>query len=165
MNKRGFTLVELITTFALSAVIITILTNIVLIMKNMYNNTSAKTELYINQANLSNYINSKLNNGNLLTYSTCNDSNFCYTFTFSDGTTSRLVITDNKITFGDYNYVLKSNNYVEGESFDILNTAPLSDSTLNDSIMVINIPIKSKLYPKENFGVNIVYQYNSNTLY
>ena len=41
MNKKGFTLVELITTFALATVIIVLLINIVLLIKNIYSKNNS----------------------------------------------------------------------------------------------------------------------------
>ena len=54
MNNKGLTLVELITTFALTSVIVVLLINIVVVIKNVYSKSDIKTELYINQSNLSN---------------------------------------------------------------------------------------------------------------
>ena len=72
MNKKGFTLVELITTFALAAVIIAILINIVLIIKDIYVKYEIKTEMLIKQGELNSVINEKIING-VTTFSTCND--------------------------------------------------------------------------------------------
>ena len=104
MKNRGFTLVELITTFALSAVIIVLLIGIINILKSLYSKTDVKTELYINQGSLSNVMNSKISNDNLLSYQACDDSSFCYNFIFKDGTTSKLIVTNNEIRFGEYTY-------------------------------------------------------------
>ena len=53
MNKKGFTLIELITTFALASVIIVILVNIIGIIKEMYVKTDVKSKLLVEQSNLS----------------------------------------------------------------------------------------------------------------
>ena len=47
MDKKGFTLVELITTLALTSVIVILLINVVLVINNVYSKSSIKTELYI----------------------------------------------------------------------------------------------------------------------
>ena len=60
MNKKGFTLIELIMTFALTAVIVTILINIFLVIRDLYNDSDLKTTLIVNQGNLSNALNSKI---------------------------------------------------------------------------------------------------------
>ena len=35
---------------------------------------------------------------------------------------------------------------------------------LNDTILVLQIPIYNKLYPDINYGINLVYTYNSNEI-
>ena len=52
MNNKGLTLIELITTFALSAVIIVLLINVVVSIRNVYSKVSVKSDLYITQSNL-----------------------------------------------------------------------------------------------------------------
>lgn len=162
MNRRGFTLVELVTTFALASVIIVILINVVLIIKNMTSESDTKTKLLIDQSILSNEINSKLKNGNIVSYDACTDSNFCYEFTLSDGEIVDLKITDNSIKFG--NYVYKLYNGVEVLNPQITKeSVSVVDTDSNNSFLVVKIPIKYKLYPNEDYGINLVYMYNSNT--
>ena len=59
LNKKGFTLIELITTFALASVLIIILINIIIVIKNVYSKNDIRSELLIEQSNLSNLINKK----------------------------------------------------------------------------------------------------------
>lgn len=160
MNKKGFTVIELVTTFALTSVIIILLINVILVIKNLYSNTNVKTELYINQSNLSNIMNSKINHDNLISYDICSDSEFCYIFSFKDGTSSKLVVTQDKISFGEFVYKLNSGTQVDSPKItrdSILNMP----TTVNDSLLIIKIPIKCSLYPDIDFGINLVYQYNS----
>ena len=160
MNKKGFTLIELITTFALAAVIIILLINVVLVIKNIYSKTDLKTELYINQGNLSNVMNKAINKDNLLSYNECNDEEFCYIFNISTGESIKLTISDNIIRFGDFTYKLKSNTSIDNPSITTEYITGITDN--NDSFLVIKIPIKAKQYPDEDFGINLVYPYNSN---
>lgn len=157
MNKKGFTLVELITTFALTAVIVTILVNISVIIRNIYNKTELKTELLIEQANLSNTLNSKINKKNLVDYNACTDSSFCYNFSFSDGSIEKLIVTNNSIKFGNYTYKLQNGTKVVDPSIGKEEVTPTSSDS---EFLVIKIPISNSLYPNENFGINLVYQYN-----
>lgn len=158
MNKKGFTLVELITTFALSIVIITILVNVLLILKETYNKSEIKTKLLIEQGNLSRTLNSSLKDGDLTTYEECSDSEFCYEFKFIDGETVKLVITDKTIKFGDYTQKINSNSYIETPTI-----TPIYVNNLNNeltlSFLTIKIPIKCKLYKDYDFGVNVVYRF------
>ena len=57
MNNKGLTLIELITTFALSAVIIVLLINVVASIRTVYSKVSIKSDLYITQSNLSTALN------------------------------------------------------------------------------------------------------------
>ena len=162
MKKKGFTLIELITTFALTATIVIILMNVILIIKNIYSMSNLKTNLLIKQSELSNILNSKINNGNLISYEACNDSQFCYEFSFLDGSNIKLNVVNNKITFGNYVYKLDETSTIESPLIEKKENLDITDTTVNDSFLIIKIPIKSSQYPNDNFGINLVYQYNSN---
>ena len=146
MNKKGFTLVELIATFSLAAIVFIVLINILVIIKDIYTSSDTKTQLLINQANLSNAINSKLVNGTLLGYSECTDSDFCYVFTLNDGTSIKLIVTDTKIKFGDYVYKLMANTKITDTKI-----------TNYNNFLNIKISITNEVYPGEDYGVNVVY--------
>lgn len=163
MNKKGFTLIELIATFALASVIIIILTNIVVIVKDIYSKDNIKTNLLIKQSNLSNALNSKLNNDFIDSYIRCSDTEFCYKFSLVDGSDIELKITDNIIKFGDYVYKLEDGVEVDNPSIT-KKTISTSNINLDNSFLIIKIPIKSKLYKNEDFGINLIYTYNSNKI-
>lgn len=149
MNKKGFTLVELITTFALASVILILLINVVVLIKDIYTKSDIKTQLLIGQANLSNSLNSKIRNGNLNSYSECSDStDFCYDFSFKDGNSIKLKVTNSEVIFGNFVYKVKSGTKI---------LTPSLTDTLD--FLVIEIPIENKLYPNEDFGINLVYRY------
>lgn len=163
INKRGFTLVELITTFALAAVIIVLLINIIVVIRNIYSKTDMKTELYINQSNLSNAMNEKISEDNLLSYEECNDTEFCYIFNFYDDDSVKLSVDDNTITFGTFVYKLNSNSKIVNPSVT-KEHIDINDTSKNDSFLIIKIPITCSLYPDIDFGINLVYPYNSNKI-
>ena len=146
MNNKGFTLVELIVTFALATVIITILFNVVIIIKNNYEETSTRTNLMINQATLSNLLNSKINDDNLISYTECT-GDFCYRFVFSNGETVELKVTETKIQFGNYIYVLAKGDKVVNPSL-----------TYDEPYLILKIPVRAKMYPNEDFGINLIYK-------
>lgn len=161
MNNKGLTLIELITTFALSAVIIVLLINVVVSIRNVYSKVSIKSDLYITQSNLSNAINSKLHDNKLDTYSTCTDSAFCYNFTLVNGETLKLVVEENKITVGDKVYKLTEKTKVVDPSLTP-GYIELNEEYSGNDILVLKIPIKNELYPNIDFGINLVYLYNIN---
>lgn len=165
MNKKGFTVIELITSFSLSAIIIILLFNIVLNIKNIYSTSAIKTEMLIKQATLSRKMNNIITGNNIKSYSECSQENYeiCYEFDHIDGNKYYLLInkTNGTISFNNYIYKLDSNSYIENvildeESIDNV----IGDN--NNSLLYIKIYIYNKGLGKENYGINLVYPYNSN---
>ena len=163
MNKKGFTLVELITSFALASVIMIFIFNIVVLLKNNYISKSVRTDLMIKQSLLSQKINEDFKNNNVKNIATCDSVKKCYEITFADDSTKKLTISsdDKVITYGDYVYELTSASYANKINVSV-KTINIEDVTLSNSVLVINIPIYNKKYTDTNFGINIVYQFNSN---
>ena len=160
MKKNGFTLVELITTFALTAIIIVILLNVVSVIKDLYTSTNIKTELYINQSNLSKALNSKIKKDNLKSISPCTETSgylICHVFEFYDEEKSiKLKVKEKSISFGNYVYKLDEKTKVELAG---TLTQLLSDG---DMLLSLRIPIKNELYPDLDFGINLIQIYSPN---
>ena len=146
MNNKGLTLIELIVTFVLAAAIIVILFNVLILIKNNYEDTDVKTKLVVNQSTLSNLMNDMFKSGNLDSYTTCTGE-FCYEFTFKDESVVTLSVSSKKITFGNYTYNLDDITEVVSPSL-----------TINNPYLIIKIPVKTKMYPDEDFGINLVYK-------
>lgn len=146
MNNKGLTLIELIVTFALALAIVIILINTLVIIKDNYNDTETRTNLVVNQSTLSNLLNEKFQGNNLVSYTSCAGT-FCYEFTFKDGDVLELNVTTDTITFGKYVYKLDKLSEVVDPSL-----------TINNPYLIIKIPIKTKTYPNEDFGINLVYK-------
>ena len=163
MNKKGFTLVELITTFMLSSVIIILLLNVAVVIRNIYSKTNIKTDLYITQSSLSNNLNRTFGVDNISSYVECNDSEFCYDFNLVTGDTVRLTVSDGTISFGNAKYKLNNSSKVVNPSIEKEYVTSTSEDEL-DSFLVIKIPIVCDLYPGIDFGINLVYLYNSNEI-
>ncbi|MBQ2946826.1 MAG: hypothetical protein IJE04_03130 [Bacilli bacterium] len=161
MNNKGLTLIELITTFALSAVIIVLLINVVVSIRNVYSRVSIKSDLYITQSNLSNILNFKLHDDQLDGYELCNDSTFCYNFSLVNGETLKLIVEENKITVGDQVYKLTGKTRVVNPTLSV-EYIELNEEYNGNNILVLKIPIINELYPNIDFGVNLVHLYNIN---
>lgn len=161
LNNKGFTLIELITTFALTSVIVIILVNTVIIIKENYVKIDKKSNLIIEQSNLSYLINSKFNKLDLISYEACFDTDFCYIFHFDGEENSKLIVGNDYITFDNYTYKMFEGSTIGENIFEISNVDTLT-SDVNNSFLTINIPITNTLYNDQNFGINFVYQYNSN---
>ena len=165
MNNKGLTIIELITSFMMASIIIVLLVNVILILKNLYSSTSVKTELYIRQANLSKALNEKINFENLNSYEMCDATDSCYIFYFVDGEEVKLEIKDNVLTFGSFTYKLMNGNSFLSSPISITKeSVNVVDPNANNSFLIIKIPIKNKLYPIEDFGINLIYPYNSNKI-
>lgn len=163
MRKNGFTLIELIATFALATVILVLLMNIVIVIKNLYTENNIKSSLIIEQSTLSNLVNEKLLESDLTTYISCDDSSFCYIFNFSDGTSSTLVVGEDYIQFDEYKYELDNGANLGEPKIELVNVDVL-DTSKNNSFLIIRIPISHKLFANRDFGIDIVHQYNSNKI-
>lgn len=157
MNKKGFTLVELVTTFALASIIIILLINVILVMKNLYTEYDIKTQLLINQGNLSKALNSKINSSNTVYCENCilpvTEEYGEYNFNLLNVETITLKVTQSSIKFGGYVYKAGEGTTIEKPIITVENESDYS-------FLVIKIPIKNKLYPNEDFGVTVVYTTN-----
>lgn len=160
MNNKGLTLIELITTFALSAVIIILLINVVSVIRTVYSKSNIKSELYINQSNLSNILNERINRDNIDSYEECSLDGYliCQNFYFVDGENIKLLVSEKEIKFGEYVYKLDKKTSVVNPSFEVGYINTNNDSNVNN-ILVLKIPIICELYPNIDFGVNVVYLY------
>lgn len=154
MNKKGFTTVELIVSFVLVVTIAIFLFQIVIILKNIYVESSFKTEIMIKQSNLSNLIYTSFDDG--INTISCDTNSV--TFTYKDDNTKTLSIDkeNNLISFGSYTTSLIENTYFQDLSTNIIYS--------NESmIFKMIIPIKHDKY-NDNFDINIVYPLNSDIL-
>ena len=159
-NNKGFTVIELISSFVLISLIVALLFEVLFIIKNLYTDSGIKTELLVKQALISEKINDEFNSKNIMVASKCGST--CINFTFTDGTSSELSFDRNENTFKYGNYKTK---LIDGSEYGNINvtTETVVDVPvgLNDSVVKIEIPIYHKLIKQQNFGINIVYQYDS----
>ena len=146
MNK-GFTLVELIVTFTLASLLIIILINVLILIKANYEEVNTRTKIYLEQAKMSNTINSLLSPNNIASIEDCSrtEDDFCIRFELNEE---------------PYEFYIGYRN----DEIDAWNTYGSSKLikygkptlTYDGPYMIINIPISSPLYPNENFDINIV---------
>lgn len=170
-KNRGFSLVELIVSFTLTMVIVIILFEIVVTMKNLYVNSVTKTELLNKQNLFTDYIYSDINDLGLNSVYLC--GNNCISFSYNDGSTKNLEWSfysdENKsqelqtLSYGDYKIDLISN-----ATFDTTIEVSDSDYTLEgvkicsnqlDQFFSIHLPIKHSMFNNKDFGIKILYVY------
>ena len=161
MNKKGFTLVELIVSFSLTVVISIFLIQLILSLKSLYDNSGIKTEILNKQSLISNQINKTFNKKKISSLSSCGEN--CININYIDNTTDILKIdyTTNTLQFGSFYSMLPSNTYFKPANVDIIYSGVV-DKSSNDALLNINIPIENKDIKNEEFKINIIYQFNSN---
>lgn len=164
MNKKGFTVVELIVSFALTMIVVALLFQMLLGLKDLYISSGFKSQLLNKQALMSSKINNDFKNKEITMALKCGAN--CLTFFFNDDTSNKLIIDDKNdlFAYGEY-----STKLVDGSKFGdvVIRNETISilpgdlSNTKFDSFIEIKIPIKHTLL-KEDYGVYILYQYNSN---
>ena len=166
MNKKGFTVIELIVSFALVMIVVVMLVQVVTIVKTLYVNAGIKTELLNKQAIMNRKISQQFNNKDIKAAVRCGAG--CLTFIYEDDTSSNLLVNKETGMFsfidndnGTINYTTK---LITGSHFgdiDISNETVVGVSDGKDnSFIKIKIPVKHTLV-EGDFGINIIYQYDS----
>lgn len=158
MNNKGFTIVELLASFVLSSVIIIIMFQLIINLKELYQTSGLKTELINKQNIMTNKIYTDLIEKELIQFSSCGSG--CIDFTFNDNTNKTLYVDTNNGTLSYDNYAIKLNNKSYFSTVEI--TVTEAQSKENNMILNINVPIYNENFKNDNFGINIVYTYNSN---
>lgn len=157
IKKNGFTVVELIVSFTLVITICVFLFQLVLLLRNIYNNNDLKTELLNQQANFSDLIYKSLNNKDISEISKCGDT--CIKFIYKDNTSEELNVDKDKklIKYNNYSTYLPDNSNFGVISFDII-------SSNERKILKINVSIKNDKFDDKDFGLNIIYQFKEGSI-
>lgn len=159
-NNKGFTVVELVVSFALAMIVAYFLFNLLYSLKNLAVDSRLKTELLQKQALMVRELEDDLENKKLVLATNCGKN--CLDFFYDDATTKRLTLDTTNHYFRYGIFALK---LLEGSYFGMIDVSNEQVITTgggikNDSIFKIKIPITHKLV-KGDYGINIVYQYNS----
>lgn len=158
--NRGFTVVELVVSFALVMIVAYFLFNMLYSLKNLTVDSTVKTELLQKQALMMRQLEDDLENKKLILATNC--GKYCLDFFYDDSTSRRLQLdtTNNYFRYGTYALKL-----LDGSSFgdiDVSNEQVITTGggIKNDAMIKIKIPVTNKLV-EGDYGINIVYQYNS----
>src|SRR5574344_244247 len=159
MNNKGFTTVELIVSFSLTAVIVLFLFQLVFVLKDLYVLSGIKLKLLTKQATNNTMINDDFINKKVTLATKESDTKIV--FYFDDGTNKELSYNkdDKSITYGDYR-----TNLIDGSKFGNIGittdvSTKTNDNTTLNGILTIKIPVYHSLLEKDNFGIEIVYLY------
>lgn len=146
-NKNGFSILELVVSFAICMVILVVLFQIVIVLRETYEKSLIKTELYNKQNLMIEQIYSDIRSKSLSSVASCGTS--CITFSYGDGTTKRLSSdASTTILYGDYSTTL-----LEGTIVDVDNVTCTSDN----GVISVSLPITHQLFSDEDFGIKIVH--------
>ena len=159
MNKKGFTVVELIVSITLTFVIVSLLFQVLLSLRDVYVSSGVRTQLLNKQTIISSKLNEDLYNKDLVTVLKCGRN--CLNFVYMDGTSSRLVIdvSNNIFRYGNYSTELVSGSRFRDVDIRVEKTADIPDSK-KDSVLIMQIPIMHNLF-EESYGVNVLFPFNS----
>lgn len=163
LDQRGFTVVELVVSFALAMIVIVFLFQVLIQVKELYVSGVIKTELLTKQTNITKTISDDLSNKKILYATNCGE--YCLNFTFEDNTTKQLKVdkTNKVIRYGNYATKLADGSKI-GE-MHVTTETPMTSPTAammgNNSFIRIDIPVTHHLFTGDNFGIRLVYQYNN----
>lgn len=162
INKKGFTVLELILAFTLTTIVIVYLMQIISLVHLIYISSVQKTNLMMNQGNIMDQFYRDSDEKKLSSIRSCGSN--CYTLTFKTGETKNISLDKSKkiVKYGDFS--IKYDSKVQIGDIE-LNTASfvaeesVIGANLYDSIIQIKIPISVK---NDIHDINLIYQYSSN---
>ena len=163
MKKNGFTIIEVVLSLAIASVTLLTLFQIIFLIRNVYSDSGLKVKLLQKQLIINEKINYDFSSKKLLVARKC--SNTCVEFTFQTGEIKKLEYDRQEKIFKYDNYTTKLIGRSTFGNIEIKNEKSFDESYLeNDSVLVVDIPIYNPSFPGENFGLNVVYQYDSDNV-
>ena len=156
MKNKGFTIVEMLSAFILSSIIIIIMFQLIINLKEIYQSSGIKTEILNKKYIITNKIYTDLNEKMLIAIQSCGTN--CLDLTYATGEIKRLSqnISNQTITYDDY--TAKINSGLEMSNMQI--ELPLENEQVLNKLIKINIPIVS--VNDEDYSINIIYTYKGN---
>lgn len=171
-NNKGFSILELIVSFSMTMIIVVVLFEIIIYMKELYEKSVTQTELINKQNLITDYIYTDLTEKQLLRIFICGDN--CIEFNYLDGSSKQLKWDEELKTMGYGGYTM---GLIKNTDFDSTQTLVASNShalrgvkicynNVNDisntnSYVSIRIPLYNILFSEDDFGINILYTYDS----
>ena len=173
-NNKGFSILELIVSFSLTMVIMVVLFEIIVYMKELYEKSVTQTELLNRQNLITDYIYTDLASNNLVAIDGCGDN--CINFIYSDERTKQLTwdLSFGSLRYDEYTLTLigsssfnKDEEYqlTYGENNKLTGVKICYNSDSTNAYVSIKLPINNSLFPNIDFGLNIFYTYNDAEVY
>lgn len=159
MNKKAFTIIELMVTVCLISVVSFLLIELVLSLKTLYIKGDLKTVLLTKQGNMLKIINDDIDNKGLISLNPCSNDNLCLSFSYSDGEKRKLIVDKNDNSIRYFNYKIKfkkDEKYIIGD-IETEKSSFTNDESITYDITTIKIPISNSLL-NESFDIDILLQ-------
>ncbi len=160
-NQKGFTIVELLTAFSLSMVVMVFLFNIVMMIKENYLAQSIKSELIVQQGLLSDELAHDASEYTLIQMSgKKGEYNFLFQDASGNSVMKKLMVTSSSITYSgngktyEYQFVDKADPVIE-----VSEVKERTDG-MDIGYVFLDISITTPLIENEDFGVKMVYLYS-----
>lgn len=181
-KNQGFSIIELIVSFALTMIIVVILFEIIISLKNVYESSVTKSALVSRQNILTDYIYSDLNDFGLASVTAC--GNNCIQFMYKNGDIKNLsweyeYDTDlqkqsfQKIKYGDYAVDLITNSKFDlslnanHSTYEFKGVRVCTSTKSYPSNVIyfldIKLPIYNTKFENQDFGLNILYTFPYNS--
>lgn len=156
MKNKGFTIVEMLSAFILSSIIIIIMFQLIINLKEIYQSSGIKTEMLNKKYIMTNKIYTDLNEKTLITIQSCGTS--CLDLTYATGEIKRLSqnINNRTITYDDYTIKINSGFEISNMQTEL----PTETEQSLNKLIKINIPIVNT--NDEDYSINIIYTYKGN---
>ena len=139
MNKRGFTLVELIVSIGLISLVMVFLFNLLRDIKREESLSNSKNNDALNRAMIIRVIQNDFIELNLNVVNTCTEGEIlCYSFTYLNGDTKKLIVNKNNIIYDNEKWILESGEYTQEGSVYCSNKSYGNNYYLKIFIPVIN---------------------------
>lgn len=182
-NNKGFSVLELIVSFSLTITVIAILFELVIVMKNLYDENNVRTQLLNNKNLLTDLIYTDINNKELTEINLSNSDNVnSLEFTFGDGTQKTLkwgygISTSESnhevnmaatVSYGDYvvtypsktTFAYDDSNYeIDENGIVVSGVKQTYHHDLDSTYIYYNyeIPIYNSKFKDTDFGLDILY--------
>lgn len=162
MKSRAFTVIELMASFSIALVIMIVLFNITIIMKDNLQKNDKITNLLVKKDNLSYKINTKFRNSEITSITNCSDALYCYLFTYDDNKTDKLIYNPEEKIISFDNYTFEVTDDITVDNIRIVEHYDDTNSLEFNGYFVINIPI---LLDEKDYSINILKFINTENIY
>ena len=116
MNNKGFTLVELMVSIALIALVLVFMFNLLGDIKRESALSNEDISDALNRSTITRLIQNDFIENNLIKVEACNEEVLCYDFTFQNNNSKRLIVRENEIEYDNERWVLDSGTYTKDGS-------------------------------------------------